>query len=251
MSTRSSAGWLILLAALAVPGFLFYNWWSRLNAESRRQMTQKVRKRLPDGGVLFSGSPAPNKLTNPIASQGGAGVSSAPPASPSTAAAAADGVNAALASGETAAAGVSALQAAPGASGPPLAAPSAPGEPQPPGSASGGLPSGLVLSRDPTLSPYDIVRIEQIVLEKMIKQQEVKEAVKGQRVKPVKREPPVETTIDLQGIISTSDQGQRAIVNGEMIGEGEFVGQVKVLRITTQGVVFLYKGRRFTKTISK
>lgn len=241
MSARSSGGWLILLAALAIPSFLFYNWWSRLNAESRRQMTQKVRRRLPDGGGLFSGSPATGKLTNPIASQAGQGEPGAFQAGPSTATSSASHsfpIDASTANAQSPA--IDELSQAPA-----IAEASA-GTPQ-----ASGLPQALALSRDPTLSPYDMLRLEQIALEKMIKQQEVKEAVKKQRVRVVKREPPIETTIDLQGIISTSDQGQRAIINGEMIGEGEFVGQARVLRITTQGVVFLYKGRRFTKTISK
>ena len=68
MAARSSAGWIVLVVALAVPGFLFFNWWSQLNSENRRQLTVKVRNRLPPGTPMFGQPPTQERLSNPISS---------------------------------------------------------------------------------------------------------------------------------------------------------------------------------------
>ncbi|MBI3566421.1 MAG: hypothetical protein HY079_14600, partial [Elusimicrobia bacterium] len=62
--TRGGVGWAILAVALAVPGFLFYNWWSHLKAEHDKGVAAKASKRL-EGGV-FQTAPA-GRLVNPIA----------------------------------------------------------------------------------------------------------------------------------------------------------------------------------------
>ncbi|MDE2489691.1 MAG: hypothetical protein KGM24_02510, partial [Elusimicrobia bacterium] len=64
---RGGLGWLVLIAALAVPGFLFYNWWSRLKAAHDHSLSLKVKSRLPAGGV-FRAPPAADRLVNPISS---------------------------------------------------------------------------------------------------------------------------------------------------------------------------------------
>ncbi|MCR4295257.1 MAG: hypothetical protein NUW21_06960, partial [Elusimicrobia bacterium] len=75
-SARGGLGWVILVIALAVPGVLFYNWWSGLKAEREKAVAAKARGRVPEGGVFQS---SPNaKLVNPMAPA----VSTAPAAEP-------------------------------------------------------------------------------------------------------------------------------------------------------------------------
>ena len=51
MATKSSVGWLILAFALAVPGVLFYQWYTHLDLEKQKALSMKMR--LKDTG-LFS-----------------------------------------------------------------------------------------------------------------------------------------------------------------------------------------------------
>lgn len=109
--------------------------------------------------------------------------------------------------------------------------------------------------RDPTLSPYDTYLLEQIEFNKKFRQSEVQEAAEFKEEnraeqRPVKKEPPIENSIKLQGII-TNAQGNRAIIDGEMVSAGDFIGKVKILRITSQEVTFQHKTRKFTKSVSK
>ena len=99
--------------------------------------------------------------------------------------------------------------------------------------------------RDPLLSPYDQFLLEQEELEKLIKRKEVEE--QALRAK-VQREKPVEQTLNLQGIVTTPD-GNKAIVNNDMYGEGEWIGNsgIKVLKISQIGVTFTHKGKTFLK----
>ena len=53
-SARGGLGWVILVVALAVPGVLFYNWWSHLKADREKTVAAKARGRVPDGGVFLS-----------------------------------------------------------------------------------------------------------------------------------------------------------------------------------------------------
>ena len=63
---RGGLGWVILAAALAVPGFLFYNWWSHLKAERDHAFSAKASK-LAAGGVFQTPPPAAGRLVNPMA----------------------------------------------------------------------------------------------------------------------------------------------------------------------------------------
>ncbi|MBI3553309.1 MAG: general secretion pathway protein GspB [Elusimicrobia bacterium] len=239
MSSRNLLTWLIPLAALVIPGFLFYNWWSTLNQQSRRDLERKVKSNA--GLAVFMGNSGKNNLKNPLSD------AAAPAVAASTEAAsggAVPGSNAAQAAVATAVSSSTAA-AGPGAQGPQGAA--GPDASQTVASAS--PVAGVVITRDPTLSPYDLVRLEQMRLEAEIRKGEISDAVRRPVKKP--KEPPIENSIDLQGIVAVG-AGNKAIINGEMVGEGELVlGKAKVVRITPQAVVFTYKGRRFSKSISK
>lgn len=238
---RSAAAWLVLAAALAVPGFLFYRWWSHLDAESKKQLNMKVRKRLPADETLFKGAPDDARLTNPMAQD--AAVSTAP------AALSAGATEAALAAAQVPLSPQDALilqaqglGAAPAAADPAASTEAVHVEPV--------LEPLAAITRDPTLSPYDVTRLEQLALEKAIREQELRDELSIRTRPKVRYEPDPRTKVELQGIVST-EEGEKAIVNGEVVGAGDLISGIKVLQITPRGVVFIYKGKRFTKTISK
>lgn len=76
------------------------------------------------------------------------------------------------------------------------------------------------------------------------------------RKKVVRREPAIETGIELQGIVAGAAGESLAIVNGATVTPGEsfsvegFSAKVKVIRITTAEVTFEYKKRRFKKSVN-
>ena len=232
MATKSSVGWLILAFALAVPGVLFYQWYTHLDLEKKKALGIKVR--LQDTG-LFQSSPKKDKLVNPIAPVAvPVAVSSTPAAVPGN--------------GQVAAAPPA--NPVPDSPSPPPA-----DELAAPGSSSGPAANSFLAWRDPTLSPHDQVRIEQLELEKQLRIDELKAAAEHKARPARKAQVQIEKLVDLQGIVSTPESGNRAIVNGEVVSEGDLVktsaGPVKVLRITTQVVGFGYKDRRFNKTVNR
>lgn len=225
MTRKGSLGWIMLLVAMAVPAFIFYNWWSGLNSARRREMAKKVRLRIPED-KLFSGSSRPvARLTNPIASQG----SALPVAS--TASAAVEAVVAPVP--------------------PPVEPAGAAPKPEPDRFATAAPPAvAQPHFRDPTLSPYDQYRLEQLELEKKIREQEMRFPSRS-RAQPRDEGKSVESAVSLEGIVINEESGNRAIVNGETVSEGDFVGKVKVQRITPRGVLFLYKNKKFMKWMSQ
>jgi hypothetical protein len=242
MNSGKLLTWLIPVAALLVPGFLFYNWWSSLNSQSRSDLEKKVRSN--PGLAVFMGSAGKDKLKNPLESQ-----NPAAPAAPivgSTSAVA--NVAPVVSSGTAFAVNVSSQAAAPVAM--VVAVDTAAAVAASSGTAAlvAQAAPGVVITRDPTLSPYDVVRLQQMELEAKMRSGEIQEATK--RVIHKHQEPPIEDSIELQGIVELGN-GNNAIINGETVGEGDFVGKAKVLRITNSTVFFVYKGRKFTKSINK
>ncbi|MDD5656532.1 MAG: general secretion pathway protein GspB, partial [Elusimicrobia bacterium] len=137
--------------------------------------------------------------------------------------------------------------AAPAAASPPAPAEPAAGiDAAPPAS-----PQALAFQswRDPTLSPYDVLRIKQNEIEREAKRQELRKA--GERRGRANPAFNPERIVELQGIVSASDGSNRAIVNGEVVSEGDAISGVRVLRITTRGVVFGYKNKRFMKAVNR
>ena len=59
--------------------------------------------------------------------------------------------------------------------------------------------------------------------------------------------------MELQGIISNPETGFKAIVSGEVVGAGEYVGntKIRVVKITDLGVTFEYQGKKFSKGVSR
>jgi hypothetical protein len=246
-TARGGLGWVILVIALAVPGVLFYNWWSHLKADREKAVAAKARGRVPEGGVFQS---SPNaKLVNPMAPAVST-ASAAEPAVVSTGSAPAP-----VAAAAPAAPVAPAASAVPDASAAtPAAADAAP--------VSGGQTPAFALStstvvalkRDPTLSPFDLVRILEEEEAKR-KAAEDLERAKNVKVRGPRKQRAVDPTtqINLQGIVSNPDSGFKAIVNDEVLGVGELVGKtgIKIVKISDLGVTFLYQGKKFSKGVSR
>jgi len=226
--SRAGLGWLVLAAALAVPGFLFFNWWSHMKAERDRSVAAKARGRLPDGAV-FQTAPGTAKPADRVASSS---APAAPPAAP-----------------------------APAPAPPPEAspAPSAVAEDPPPAATpSPEAAAGIVLPRDPMLSPMDIVRIREEEMARERSRLELEEANRRRNsYRPVKRvAPPIETRVELMGTVATPNGASLAIVNNATLAPGEsfsvagYAGKVRVVRISAAGVTFEYKKRTFKKSVN-
>ena len=236
---KAGLGWLVLAGALAVPGFLFFNWWSHMKADRERSVATKARGRLPDGAV-FQTPPADARLSNPLVS------SSAPVAAAPAAPAEAP------------------LRSAPALATPaaPPAAPIAAAAPPPPAPtvALATAPPSIVIPRDPMLSPMDIVRIREEEMSRERARMELEEANRRRQVsrRPVKYvEPPVEGRIRLQGTVAIPGGASLAIVNDTTMSLGEsfavegYSAKVRIVKISPVGVTFEYKKRRFMMSVNQ
>ncbi len=250
---RKSGGWLVLIAALAVPGFLFYNWSRGLKADHERALSLKARARLSQGAGVFAATPAGGRLVNPIAAPAVAKPSApkAPSAATATRAAPA------------------AARAAPGNArgSAPTAAPStvliSPAFHAPTVSTATQTPSvstsSVLLERDPFVSPLDLVRIREAEAERERLRRLAWEAAHppkkaAHHVRAVVRR--IEDDVDLQGIVTSPDGSARAIVNDETLSVGDSFaapgheGRVTIVEITSDAVWFVYKNRRFKKIVA-
>jgi hypothetical protein len=245
--SRPGLGWVILVAALAVPGVLFYNWSSRLKAEHDRALSAKARERVPAGGV-FETPPAVGRAPSAVSTSAPAVIAAAPkvPDSVKTAPAPSAPYSAKPAA---AAAIVSKAIAAPTAAPAPTAPPSRIGN-----VAFSSVTAGIELSRDPLISPLDVVRIKEYEAEQ--------ERIRSARNHPTPiyvRHAPVRTIeqdVDLEGIVTTPDGRPLAIVNNETLGAGAqfnapgHSGPVKIVRISSDTVWFVYKNKSFKKVVT-
>jgi hypothetical protein len=250
---RGGLGWLVLIAALAVPGFLFYNWWSRQKAEHDRSISLNVKSRLLGAGV-FRAPPAGEKLVNPI---------SKAPSAPRRAAAAPDGPAGGIA--PTVASSVASASTLGTAARAALAGKTVSSAASPAPSSAAASPDAstgtVVLPRDPMISPYDILRIHEREAEREAREEALKEAAweAAHRPKAVRRavqEAPIGDSIQLQGIVARPDGRNMAMINDSTYREGDSFAvdghseRVKILRISASQVIFQYKKHRFKKTVS-
>ncbi len=227
---RGGLGWVILIGALAVPGVLFYNWWSHLKAEREKMVVAKGSRRVPEGGVFQS---SPNaKFVNPITTV----------VSTETATALI-----AVSSGVVASEVVGAPLARALLSADPKTAPEV--AISTPVFSSATLPS---LKRDPMLSPFDRVRILE---EEEARRRAASDLTEASQVRSQERRvrPAVNPAdlVELQGIIGNHASGYNAIINNAVVGEGEFVEttKIKVVKITESRVIFEFKAKRFFKSV--
>jgi len=248
---KAGLGWAVLAVALAVPGFLFYNWSSRLKAEHDKTLSAKARGRVPDGG-LFQTPPAAGRLVNPIVG--------------STATAAGAAPRAAMSAATPALPAAAKPGAVPAASGAPAVAGAPPAEAPAPAAArsaasvaeSTAAAAAFILPRDPLLSPLDLVRIEEYKEEMARRERARLDALNHHPTKArAPREHPITDDIELQGIVTTPGEDPAAIVNNETLRRGQSFtlqghsGKVRIVNISADTVVFSYQNRQFKKVVSK
>lgn len=259
-SSASVLGWFLLIAVLAVPSFLFYNW---LNKSSQRNQAELANEPMsgsvfpsekdsqpagagqllaaPSRQALKEEEPKPAPAPRPAAGSGSAQNATGRygPSSPP------------LSGAET---GGPAGQPPPAQVNPPAAA-SRPAQETDISSAAqqGGGQSQVEVStgpkrvssydpkttRDPTFTPDDYRRIRE---EQLRREEMNRMRLEAERNKP--REPGPEARISLQGIV-----GSAAIINGEMYSAGQTVRGVKILKIGADYIVAEYKGKKFRKVL--
>jgi hypothetical protein len=253
---RGNLGWLILAAALAVPGFLFYNWSSRLKSEHDRGVSAKARTRA-EGGV-FQTAPVGGRLVNPMApsTSAPAGFPPRPAGDPRPKqAVAAVPAPAAPVPAPSAAARPSPLPAATAAVPAPAPAPTEAA----PEAVAASSSAAVVLPRDPMMSPLDLVRIQEAQIEAAARAQALldEEARRRNRRHAAPPKPkPIETKIELQGIVAGPTGENLAIINGLTVNTGEkfavegYAGKVAVRKITATDVTLEYSGRKFKLTMN-
>ncbi len=242
----SILGWLLLIAVLAVPSFLFYNWLSKSKLQNQAELAHE-----PMAGSVF-----PSEKSSQAAAV------NRPPAAPLQQAAKPEAPKPAAqpAAGQPAPA-PSAVQAA--------AEPDGPMDAQPP-SASSNPPAAAAqpaqapavstaaqqavavstavklvsyfnpqTTRDPTFTPDDYRRIKEEQ-----RQREEAERMRREAESRKPRAPGPEVRISLQGIV-----GSAAIINGDMYSVGQTVRGVKILKIGADYVIAEYKGKKFKKVL--
>ncbi|HAT73215.1 MAG TPA: hypothetical protein DCS63_10415 [Elusimicrobia bacterium] len=220
-SLTSLLGWAFLLAVLAVPSFLFYNWWEKSRQQASAEMTQEAAPAdiFPSSEKSRPAPPpaGPGKGTpQPPAASERPGAQPAPEPAPQQ---------------------------------PPLIS-SAPVQPAP--SAAGALKTGPVPAqprlvsyyrpksdRDPTFSPEDYSRLKEAELRRLEAEEQRRLA---ESRKP--KEPAFESRLRLQGIIGTA-----AIINGEMYSAGQTINGAKILKVGSNYIIGEYKGRKFRKVL--
>ncbi|MCM2267439.1 MAG: hypothetical protein NDI60_06635 [Elusimicrobiales bacterium] len=232
----SLVGWTLLLAVLAVPSFLFYNWWT----ENKRQASAETAAE-PVQANIFPAAEKDRPAAEPVA---------AAPAQPLPAVAARPAAIPAPQPAQKPAA----APAAPAASPAPEPAPAV-AEVKPQGQAvqastsafqpvavsSGPKPVSYYApksDRDPVLSPADYSRIKEAEL----RRRELERQQRAASRKP--SEPQIESRLKLQGIV-----GSAAIINGEMYSAGQTVYGARILKVGADYVIGEYKGRKFRKVL--
>ncbi|MBI4677945.1 MAG: hypothetical protein HY748_10220 [Elusimicrobia bacterium] len=251
MKTRGSLGWIFLAVVLAVPALMYYK--SYVAKDRENKMADRIKKRVPEGG-LFPEPAGAAKLTNPIGAPASTPEPGAPQAVEAGVAAGAETASQAAAAVVDATAPQAEPAPQPAAVEAPAAAPQAPAPsaPAPQAQAAPGVEVAVSTAdlaavdwRDPLLSPYDQFLIEQDELERLIKRKEVEDQARQAKAR---KDKPVEQTLSLQGIVAMPE-GNKAIINNDMFGEGEWVGRtgIKVMKILPSSVTFSHKGRTFTK----
>lgn len=225
-SLSSLFGWVLLVAVLAVPSFLFYNWWTKSRQQSSAEMAQE---QLP-ANIFPAAETEPGTV----------------PVSRSTSAAAYQPV--AVATRPAAGAGV---QDAPGPRAQPVSAAVVSTAALVAAPVSTGAVRGVAVStepkkvsyfapkgdRDPTLSPEDYRRINDAELQR---KDEERRRQRAEHVQQKKES--CESRLKLQGIVGTA-----VIINGDMYYAGQTIYGAKILKVGSDYIIGECKGKRFKK----
>ena len=228
-SLSSLLGWLLLVAVLAVPSFLFYNWWMKSRQQSSAELAQSpapsnifpaADKISSTAQVLLSTTSAPAAAARP------APVPARPAANPPVPDAQGPAAQPALSAVVSTAAVVAAPVSTAAVQGVVVSTQ--------PKKVSYFSPKG---DRDPTLSPDDYRRIKEA--ERARKEAEL-EQLKRERL--VQKKDSCESRLKLQGIV-----GGAVIINGEMYYTGQTIYGAKILKVGTDYIIGECKGKKFRK----
>ncbi|HAF94748.1 MAG: hypothetical protein A2021_00520 [Elusimicrobia bacterium GWF2_52_66] len=206
----STAGWLLLAAVLAVPSFLFYNWWAKNKEKAVSERAQKM-----NAGAIFQ-PPAPAAGAGDTPESGGRTVSQEQAAIPAS-----------THSAPATASGVSAQAVLTNAAVPAAAAVSTRSEP-----ISYFSPKS---PRNPTMSPMEYQQIKSEEYQRAEAERQRLAALQKR-----KKETSIETKMRLQGIV-----GNAVIINGDMYNVGQKILGAKILKIGVNYFIGEHKGRQF------
>lgn len=224
-------GWILTLAVLAVPSFLFYNWWAKNKTQSAGEAVVET-----SGKDIFS----------PAGPGAGAGTGqripsamAAPVSSISTIPARGAIARPLIAPAQT----ETALTAAGPGLKPPVLTPGQQPSAARPAAVSTQTARVSTYSpktdRNPMLSTEDYRRMKEDEQMRL----EAEQAARSSRPK-IYKDPGIESRIKLQGIV-----GNAAIINGEMYTAGQSVFGGKLIKVGADYVIGEYKGKRFKKML--
>jgi hypothetical protein len=232
-SLTSIIGWLLLVAVLAVPSFLFYNWWTK----NKQQASAEISHGEVASNLFSSQEKAPPAALNVS--------STAPAAAMQPALVPVAPVQAQDAPAQPAAKRPLPAETASGADSPGHAAPvvrptaaiaAVSVSTQAKKTASYYDPKG---DRDPTLSPDDYRRLKEAELQR---EEEERERLIAERNRP--KEATCDSRVHLQGIV-----GNAVIINGDMYYAGQTAAGAKILKVGPNYILGECKGRKFRKVM--
>lgn len=231
-SLTSLIGWLLLVAVLAVPSFLFYNWWTKNKQQSSAELSQGQTAANPfpsqDKHAAFQpvkSTAAPAALPAQSAMQPRPSASAQPPVQAARPAVQPPGQI------FVATAAVQALPLVQSATAAVSVSVSTGVKP-----ASYYAPKG---DRDPTLSPEDYRRIKEA---EMQREEEARQRRLFESRRP--REATCDSRVHLQGIV-----GNAAIVNGDMFYAGQTAAGARILKIGPNYILVECKGKKYRKVL--
>ncbi|MFH1620381.1 MAG: hypothetical protein ABIG11_10840 [bacterium] len=233
-SLNTTLGWFALAAALAVPALLFYNWWTRMNAE-KMNLLQEGQEHAAAQRPFFKDTEEPLPPPSTYHYQNAAGTRAVARAAdpavsrprPRATQPGSPGDNTPLRAGRNASDPAAVSNTSVSVAAARVAF-----------STSTRILFAPKTDRDPTLSPEELAMIRE--------EAERLERLRNMRRRPVvPRERRVEDRLELQGIVESAG-GSKAIINGEMRGRGSVVHGAKIVRVNSASVLFDHNGRRFT-----
>jgi len=228
-SLTSILGWAFLLVVLAVPSFLFYNWWEK----SRQQFSSEITQEQIRANIFPpSEKSRPTAAAPAIQEKAATPLPAAPEHPPAKAAEAPVAPVPSVQPPQETLISSAPVQLAPAATGA-LQAGSGPAQPRP---VSYYAPKG---DRDPTFSPDDYSRLKE---EELRRAEAERQRRLAESRKP--KEATFESRLRLQGIIGTA-----AIINGEMYSAGQTIYGARILKVGSNYVIGEYKGRKFRKVL--
>jgi hypothetical protein len=259
---KSFLGWLMLLVALAVPVFLFYNWWMQMQAQpAPLEASQQVPEEKPFGKLRSVKGGIQNPIQPSTMTANGAKTTPAGDGAVAQASAAErrpagdpPGKKADLTQGPDANAGADSTNR--GQANPMAANPAQQRKKTNSRSRKNKGVEYKQPERDPMLSIMDIklLRYYEDSKRKALEPPKCKRGEvlkKGRCVKrrlpTVKKTPPVWKEITVQGIIGMATGGRAAIVNDEVRYVGDSVKGATIRKITASTVIFRFKGKTFYK----